>query len=94
MGQDEPRTARICWNANAQIGLESFYRFGLNWPKRNSQMLKKLLQKKASKDRIRQAVEHQDVQRGQAEAKARAQDVLKRLEEKKRRAQASNSSTD
>lgn len=57
-------------------------------------MLKKFLQKKASKDRMRQAVEHQDVQRGQAEAKARAQDVLKRLEEKKRRAQASNPAAD
>lgn len=51
-------------------------------------MLKKLLQKKASKDRIRQAVEHQDIQRGQAEAKARAQDLLRRLEEKKRNSQA------
>ena len=50
-------------------------------------MLKKLLQKKASKDRIRRAVEHQDIQRGQAEAKARAKYLLKRLEEKKRNAQ-------
>ncbi len=49
-------------------------------------MLKKLFQKKASKDRIRKAVEHQDMQRGQAEARARAQDMLKRLEERKRAA--------
>jgi len=54
-------------------------------------MLKKMLQKKATKDRIRQAIEHQDVQRGQAEAKARAKDVLKRLDEKKRNVQAPNS---
>lgn len=53
-------------------------------------MLKKLLQKRASKDRMRKAVEHQEIQRGQAEAKARAQDLLKRLEDKKRRAQSSN----
>lgn len=57
-------------------------------------MLKKLLQKKASKDRIRRAVEHQDIQRGQAEAKARAKDLLKRLEEKKRNAQTKAQSVD
>jgi len=49
-------------------------------------MLKKFFKNKASKDRIRKAVEHQDKQRGQAEARARAQDMLKRMEDKKRAA--------
>lgn len=53
-------------------------------------MLKKLFEKKASKERMRKAVEHQDAQRGQAQAKARAQDMLRRLEEKKRNAQTPN----
>lgn len=57
-------------------------------------MLKKLLQKKASKDRLRKAVEHQEIQRGQAEAKARAQDLLRRLDDKKRKAQTYTKSAD
>lgn len=54
-------------------------------------MLKKLLKSKASKERIRQAAERQDVKRGEAEARARAHDLLRRLEDKKR---MSNSQSD
>ena len=47
-------------------------------------MLKNFFRKKAPKERLEKALEHQDVHRGQAEAKARANKLLKQVDQKKR----------
>lgn len=47
-------------------------------------MLKNIFNRKAPKGRLEKAVEHQETQLGQAQAKARAQKLMARMDQKKR----------